>query len=440
MSYEDALGYLNALGVDAMKGLSPSLHRIEALVDALNHPESGIPAIHVTGTNGKTSSARIASSLLAATGLTVGTYTSPHLQTIRERIAINGRPIEKDAFADVFDHLLPYVQVVERNLGEQLSFFEILTGMFFLWSVEQPVDAVVVEVGLGGRWDATNVVPASVAVVTNVGLDHTGLLGMERETIAKEKAGIAKPNSILVTAERSPNVQAVIASEAEAAGAEMSLLDRDFALLDNTIAVGGRSISLRTSRAQYEDVFLPLHGAHQGVNAAVAAEAVAHFLGGETLLEDVIAEGFAKAVVPGRLESIRRDTGATVVLDVAHNPEGMSALVQSLVSGFAFDRVTIVLGILADKDHRGMLGELTRLPCRVLATEARNVRSVPREDLVAEARSLDIEVEPVGSVEEAVSAASASTLDTELICVTGSHYVVGEARTRLLGDPDAGGP
>jgi dihydrofolate synthase/folylpolyglutamate synthase len=436
MPYRDALEHLNALGVDAMKGLSPSLHRIEALVDALNHPERAIPAIHVTGTNGKTSTARIASSLLAATGLSVGTYTSPHLQTIRERIAINGRSIEKDAFGDVFDYLLPYVEVVEGKLGEQLSFFEILTGMFFLWSVEQPVDAIVVEVGLGGRWDATNVVPASVGVVTNVGLDHTGLLGMERETIAKEKAGIAKPNSTLVTAERSPNVREVIAGEAEAAGAELSVIDRDFSLLDNTIAVGGRSLSLRTSRAQYEDAFLPLHGAHQGMNAVVATEAVTRFLGGETLLDDVIAEGFAKAEVPGRLESIRRDAGATVVLDVAHNPEGMSALVQSLVSGFAFDRVVVVLGILSDKDHRGMLAELTRLPCSIIATEAKNVRSASSSELVAEAHELGLECESAGSVEEAVNRATTSTSDTELICITGSHYVVGEARTRLLGDPD----
>lgn len=435
MGYREAVAHLDALGVDAMKGLAPSLHRIEALMEALDHPERSIPALHVTGTNGKTSCVRVASALLAATGLSVGTYTSPHLQTVRERIALNGEPITEDAFGAVFDHLLPYVQVVESRLGERLSFFELATGMFFLWAAEQPVQALVIEVGLGGRWDATNVVPASVSVVTNVGLDHTGLLGMERETIAKEKAGIAKRNGILVTGERSPNVQAVIAAEAEGAGSELSVIDRDFSIVENNIAVGGRSLSFRTSRAQYDDIFLPLHGSHQALNALVAAEAVTRFLGGETLLEDVIAEGFAKSIVPGRLESIRREYSAPVILDVAHNPEGMSALVRSLLEGFAFDRVTVVLGILADKDHLGMLTELTRLPCRVITTEAKNVRSVGANDLASEAGALGLDVEPLEDVKDALAKATSTTGETELICVTGSHYVVGEARTHLVGDP-----
>jgi dihydrofolate synthase/folylpolyglutamate synthase len=258
---------------------------------------------------------------------------------------------------------------------------------------------------------------------------------MERETIAKEKAGIAKPDGILVTGERSPTVQAVIAAEAEGVGAGLSVLERDFSVLENTIAVGGRSLSLRTSRAEYRDVFLPLHGAHQGTNAALAAEAVARFVGGETLLDDVIAEGFAKTEVPGRLEALRGDGTATVILDVAHNPEGMSALVGSLLEGFAFDQVTVVLGILADKDHLGMLTELTRVPCRVIATEARTVRSVPPDELMMEAVRLGLECELASTVEEAIVAAVSATEETELICVTGSHYVVGEARTYLLGEP-----
>jgi dihydrofolate synthase / folylpolyglutamate synthase len=435
MGFEEATAHLDALGVDAMKGLAPSLHRIEALLEALDHPERSIPAIHITGTNGKTSCARIATSLLGAAGFSVGTYTSPHLQTVRERISLNGDPISEDAFGAVFDHLLPYVQVVESHLDEKLSFFELLTGMFFLWAVEQPVQALVVEVGLGGRWDATNVVPAAVSVVTNVGLDHTGLLGMERETIAKEKAGIAKADGVLVTGERHPSVQAVIAGEAEAAGAAQSVIERDFALVENLIAVGGRSLTFRTSRAQYEDVFLPLHGSHQGSNSLLAAEAVTRFLGGEPLLEEVISEGFATASVPGRLESIRREYAAPVVLDVAHNPDGMSALVQSLVEGFAFDRVTIVLGILADKDHLGMLSELTRLPCHVITTEARSVRSIEAGELAIEAQRVGLSAEASESVLDALRIAESSASDTELICVTGSHYVVGEARTHLVGAP-----
>ena len=435
MGYEEAVAYLDALGVDAMKGLAPSLHRIEALMELLDHPERSIPAIHITGTNGKSSCARICTSLLTAAGLSVGTYTSPHLQTVRERIALNGEPVGENAFGDTFDHLLPYVQVVEQQLGEKLSYFEVLTGMFFLWAAEQPVQAIVVEVGLGGRWDATNVVPASVSVVTNIGLDHTGLLGMERETIAKEKAGIAKPDGVLVTGERFPSVQAVIAAEAEAVGAELSVIDRDFEMLENVIGVGGRSISFRTSRARYEEQFLPLHGSHQGVNALLATEAVTRYLGGEPLLEDVIAEGFATTTASGRLESIRREYSAPVLLDVAHNPEGMSALVQSILEGFAFDEITVVLGILEDKDHLGMLTELTRLPCRVITTAARSVRSVDPNDLAADAQQLGLTAESSGSIAEAIQSATTAASDTDLICVTGSHYVVGEARTFLVGEP-----
>ena len=435
MGYEEAVAHLDALGVDAMKGMAPSLHRIEALMGALGNPERSIPAIHITGTNGKSSCARIASSLLSAAGLSVGTYTSPHLQTVRERLAFNGTPLSESQFGSVFDYMAPYVEIVEKDLGERLTYFELLTAMFFLWAIEQPVEAMVVEVGLGGRWDATNVVPAPVGIVTNIGLDHTGLLGADRETIAKEKAGIAKSDQYLVTAERSPSVRAVIAAEAEAAGATLSVIDKDFEVLENNIALGGRILSLRTSRMTYEDVFLPIHGAHQGVNAVVATEAAARFIEGEPFLDDVIAEGFAKATVPGRLESIRREYAATTILDVAHNPDGISALVRSLVEGFAFDRVTVVLGILADKDHLGMLTELTRLPCRVIVTEARNERSIPAHELSSAADQVGLECDVADNVKDAIVAATSSTPDTELICVTGSHYVVGEARTVLLGPP-----
>lgn len=437
LRYQHAIAHLDALGIDAMKGMAPTLHRIEALMESLDHPEQHLPAIHITGTNGKTSCARIASAILAATGLKVGTYTSPHLQAVRERIAFNGVPISEQSFGEAFAHLEPFLEKVEEDLVERLTYFELLTGMFLLWAADQAVDAVVVEVGLGGRWDATNVVPASVGVITNIGFDHTGLLGLDRRTIAAEKSGIAKPGQVMVTGERSPDVQAVIVSEAERVGASLSLPQRDFEVLENDLALGGRSLSFRTSRARYQDVFLPLHGSHQGTNAVLAAEAVTRFIGGETLLEDLISEGFHRTAVPGRLESIRRPGLPTVVLDVAHNPDGMSALVGSLLEEFAFDGVVMVVGILADKDHAGMLTELTRLPCRVVATEARNVRSAPVARLVAQARELGLECEAADSVERAVLQATESGTKTDLVCVTGSHYVVGEARTYLLGDPNA---
>jgi dihydrofolate synthase / folylpolyglutamate synthase len=438
VSFEEARAYLDSLGVDAMKSMAPSLHRMEAICEALDHPENQVPAVHVTGTNGKTSTARIAASLLSAAGLSVATYTSPHLQSVRERLALGGEPIGTGEFGDVFDHLRPYLEHVEGRLGERLTFFEILTAMFFLWAADSAVDAAVVEVGLGGLWDATNVITAPVAVITNVGLDHTGLLGMERETIAKEKSGIIKPGSAVVTAERTPSVLSVIGEEADSAGARVSVLGRDFLVSDNRVAVGGRFLSVRAGGREYEDSFLPLHGSHQGVNAAVALEATTSFLPARTLDDDLVAEGFARTVIPGRLETIRADDESTppVVLDVAHNPDGMSALITSLLEAFAFDKIVFVLGILGDKDYKGMLTEVGRVPCSVVATEAKSVRSVPPAELRAAAEELGLEAEVVDDVGSAVQSAQARAQPGELVCVTGSHYVVGEARSSLLGRPD----
>jgi dihydrofolate synthase / folylpolyglutamate synthase len=439
VGFEEAQAYLETLGIDAMKSMAPSLHRIEALCDALNHPERAVPAIHVTGTNGKTSTARITDALLSETGLTVGTYTSPHLQTIRERIARAGDPIPAEEFGAIFDHLVPYLRLVEKNLGETLTFFEVLTGMFFLWAAET-LDAMVVEVGLGGRWDATNVVRAPVAVITNVGLDHTGLLGTDRETIALEKSGIIKSGASVVTAERSPSVVTVIESEAKRAEADLALIDRDFSVADNRMAFGGRYLSIATGDRRYDELFLPLHGAHQGVNAAVALQAVLSFLPEGSVGDEVVNAGFASCFVPGRLESLHPEgEGAPLLLDVAHNPDGMSALVKSLIEAFAFERAIVVLGILGDKDYRGMLSELARIPCSIIATRAKTVRSVPVDDLRGAAEELGINCDMVEDVDAAVGRAVSMARDNELICVTGSHYVVGEARTYLLGDPDATG-
>ncbi|MDQ3982864.1 MAG: bifunctional folylpolyglutamate synthase/dihydrofolate synthase [Actinomycetota bacterium] len=427
MTYAAASAHLAALGVDAMKDLAPSLHRIEAMCDALDNPQRQIPAIHVTGTNGKTSTARIAASLLAATGLSVGTFTSPHLQSVRERIALNGEPIGEDAFGDVFAHLAPYLETVEARLGERLSFFEVLTAMFFLWAVEAPVDAIVVEVGLGGRWDATNVVPAPVSVVTNVGLDHTALLGGDRKTIAREKAGIIKHDSFVVTGERDPEIVAVIAAEAEGKLASVSAAGKAFDVRENLVALGGRYLSIESSARVYDKLFLPLHGAHQGMNAATAVEAVTRFLPGQVLGEEVVAQGLAETVVPGRMETVEG-----VLLDVAHNPDGMSALVTSIAESFDFGDGVFVLGILADKDYRGMLAEVARLAPRMVFTRAANVRSVDPDELLRAAREIGVD-ECTTAPDAAGALALAREMAGEgLVCVTGSHYVVGEARGHLV--------
>lgn len=428
MGYEEAEAYLHALGVDAMKRMAPSLHRIEALCAALDHPERRLQAIHVTGTNGKTSTTRIVTSLLAATGLTVGTYTSPHLETVRERIALSGEPITEDQFGDAFDHLRPYLSHVEDSLGERLSYFEVLTGLFFLWAAETPVDAAVVEVGLGGRWDATNVLDAQVAVVTNVGLDHTALLGEDRPTIAREKIGIVKDGAVVVTGERSRDILEIVAEAARSRQAVVSALGADFDVVDNRVAFGGRYLSMEASGSRYDGMFLPLHGSHQGTNAAVALEAVSRFLPAQQLSPEVVAEGLAAVTVPGRLETFRAAGEPPVVLDVAHNPGGMSAFVSSLVEAFAFERAVVVLGTLADKDYRGMLSELARIPCSLVVTEPRSVRAASATELQAAAADYGLDAVIVDDVSDAVKVARESTGPGDILVVTGSHYVVGEAR------------
>jgi dihydrofolate synthase/folylpolyglutamate synthase len=432
VSYSDATAFLEELGIDAMKSMAPSLHRMEALCEVMDHPEQKLQAIHITGTNGKTSTARMAASILSATGLSVGTYTSPHLQTIRERIVLNGEPIAEEEFGDAFDHLHHFLGVVERDLDEKLTFFEVLTGMFFLWAAET-VDAAVVEVGLGGRWDATNLMDGAVAVITNVGLDHTKLLGDDPVTIAKEKAGIIKQGAAAVTGERKPDVLAAIQEQADAAGVAAARLGHEFEVTENRLAVGGRFLSMRSAERSHDDLYVPLHGSHQAINAAVAIEAVGAFLPHGSLEEEVINEGLGRTMVPGRLETVPSADGPPMVLDVAHNPEGMSALITSLVEAFAFDSITFVVGILGDKDHQGMFTELSRVPCYVIATEPKTVRAVPVAELEADAHAMGLECEAVDDVAHALKVARDRTSENGLVCVTGSHYVVGEARTALLG-------
>ena len=433
MSYAEASSFLEALGIDAMKSMAPSLHRIDALCEALGHPEKSLQAIHITGTNGKTSTARIASSILTATGLKVATYTSPHLENIRERLVLNGQPIDEREFGEVFRYLHPYLELVQARVDEELTFFEVLTGMFFIWAAEN-ADVAVVEVGLGGSWDATNVVDAQVAVITNIGLDHMQLLGSDRTSIAREKAGIVKASATAVTGERSPEILEILGARCDEVQAELVPIERDFRVTDNRIAVGGRYLSIETTSAKYYDLFLPLHGGHQGLNAAIALEAVTRFLPMHPPGAEVVAEGFAKTVVPGRLETVKlTDAGARVVMDVAHNPDGMSALVSSLIEAFAFDRALIVVGILADKDYLGMLTELKRLPCSLVVTQAATVRSVPLGALAEAADTLGIECAVADDVATAVKGALEAAVEGELVCITGSHYVVGEARSYLIG-------
>lgn len=431
MSYERAIAYLDALGVDAMKDASPTLDRIQALCDALNNPESAVPAIHVTGTNGKSSVARIASSVLGAAGLSVGTFTSPHLQDVRERIAHNGEAISEAEFGAVFAQLEPYIEMVEARLGEKLTYFEVLTAMYYLWAADQPVDASVVEVGLGGRWDATNVTSAPVAAITNIALDHTEFMGADRAAIAAEKSGIVKEGAVAVTGERDPAILSVLADAAAEVGAELLVADRDFGVVENKIALGGRYLTMRASTREYDGLFLPLHGSHQGANAAVALQSVISFLPAQQISDEVVNEGFAAVRAPGRIETVPVQGKPPVVLDVAHNPDGASALVTALAETFAFERVVFVLGILKEKDHLGILRELSRVPSVLVLTEPSSGRALPLGDLAAAAEDLELENQRAATVSEAIALALETASLSDLVCITGSHYVIGEARTYL---------
>ncbi len=405
----------------------PSLERITALVTALGDPETAYPIVHVTGTNGKGSTSRMAAAILRACGLSVGTYSSPHLERINERLEFNGVEISDDSFVRVLGTLAE----LERFLGLRATWFELVTAAAYAWFAEMAVDAAVVEVGLGGRYDATNVGCADVAVVTNVELDHTDILGTTRTAIAEEKAGILKDGSLLVLGEQEPAVAAVFEAEAERVGAR-AIWRRgiEFGCDSNQLAVGGRLIDLWTPLGRFSGVHLPLHGAHQADNAACALAAAQSFLG-TVLDEDLVAEAFAGVTVPGRLEVVGRHP--LVVLDGAHNPAGAATIGQALTEDFAAARrVIVVMGCLRGRDPGELLAAIG--PDRidtVVACRPPSPRAQEPESVVTAAAALGLVAEESGTTSEAVARALELVDWEDLVLVTGSLYVVGAARTAL---------
>jgi dihydrofolate synthase/folylpolyglutamate synthase len=428
--------------VAAGRSVPPDLSRMTAMMDLLGHPEASAPVIHITGTNGKTSTARAVTSLLAARGLRTGTFTSPHLSRVNERLAATGpvvsasgsvsfqsSPIPDSSLRDLLSALAGY----ESVLGVRLTWFELITAAAFMWFADLPVDVVVLEVGMGGRWDATNVASGSVAVVTNVGLDHVEFLGPTREDIAREKSGIAKPSSVLILGESDPALFPVF----EAAGAARIWMDgREFACDRNDLAVGGRSLSVRTPSASYEDVWLDLHGPHQGRNFACAVAAVEAFFDAP-VPDELVREAAATVSSPGRMEIVSREP--LIVLDGAKNLEGATAASWAVAEEFgAAKSVILVVGMLggAAKDPSAMLAALgvgTPAVRLVVACPAPSPRSVDSAVVADAARRLGCEAVDTPGVEEALDAARAEAGATELILVTGSLYVVGAARTVLAG-------
>jgi dihydrofolate synthase/folylpolyglutamate synthase len=406
-----------------------------ALAELLGSPQLEYPIVHVTGTNGKTSVARLAAELLVEQGLSVGAYTSPNLERVNERIAWNGHDIDDDAL----DELLGLVALIEPHLPEVPSFFEILTGVAYRWFADVAVDAAVVEVGLGGRFDATNVADGLVAVVTNVSVDHVEYLGSSRVGIADEKAGIVKPGASLVLGEADPEVRAPFL--ARDAG-RVLLRDADFGVTANRLAHDGRLLDLFTPSARYDEVFLSLHGAHQADNAALALAAVEAFLD-RPLDAEVVADVFGRARAPGRLEVIGH--APLVLLDGAHNVAGAHALREALAEEFPASERTVVVGLLREKDPLEMLDAVgVAEAARVVACEPPSPRARPADEVAAAARDLGQPgdaVTVVPDVGAALDAAVAATPADGQVVVTGSLYVVGAARASARpGQPAESGP
>src|SRR5918993_2447661 len=340
--------------------LEPSLARITALVDLLGSPHRAMPVIQVAGTNGKTTTARMIDELLRGFGLRVGRFTSPHLQSIRERIVLDGEPVSPDRFVETYDDIAPYVQMVDAASDVPLSFFEVMVGMAYALFADAPVDVAVIEVGMGGTWDATNVTDARVAVVTPVDLDHAEYLGPDVGTIAGEKAGIIKDDAIAVLARQQPAALDALVRRAVEKDAVVAREGTEFGVLERRVALGGQQIRLQGLGGEYDELFLPLFGAHQAENAAVALAAVEAFLGAGAatgpVAQDVVREAFAAVRSPGRLERVR--TSPTVLVDAAHNPAGMTATVDAIKESFDFTRLVGVVGCVRGKDVSGMLAEL----------------------------------------------------------------------------------
>jgi dihydrofolate synthase / folylpolyglutamate synthase len=420
--------------------LEPTLDRIRAFCELLGDPQRAYPVVHLTGTNGKTSTARMTDTLLRAIELRTGRFTSPHVERMTERISIDGEPLDDEAFVRAFNDVAPYTHLVDQSEAHPLSFFETVVGMAYAAFADAPVDVAVVEVGMGGSWDATNVADAAVAVVTPVGVDHEKYLGSTPAAIAVEKAGIIKPGSVAVLAEQEPAVMDVLLARVAETGATAVREGLDFGVVSRAAAVGGQVVTLQGLHARYDELFLPLYGAHQAQNAVAALVAVEAF-GDRALDDDLVRAAFAEVTSPARLEIVRRSP--TIVLDAAHNPHGAHALGEALEDSFTFDPLIGVIGVMGDKDHEGLLAELEPHLAHVVCTQNATERSLPAEQLAETAVEIygDHRVTVVPRLADAIDQAAAlaeaggaaSSIGAGGVLVTGSVVTAGEARVLLKG-------
>ncbi len=425
--------------------VDPSLARVKAVLDLLGSPERATPVILVAGTNGKTSTTRMIEALLRGFGLRTGQFTSPHLHSVRERIAFDGEPITPDRFVATYDDVAPYLEIVDARSDIPLSFFEVLTVMAYAAFADAPVDVAVVEVGMGGTWDSTNAADAQVAVVMPIAMDHMHILGESLTEIAENKAGILTKGSYGVIAEQQPEAAEVLLARSVEVGAMIAREGLEFGLLARTVAVGGQVLTLRGLAGEFDEIFLPLLGQHQAHNAAAALAAVEAFLGGAhaergSLPADIVRTAFAGVTSPGRLETVR--SSPTVLLDAAHNPAGAAATAAAIQDSYSFTRLVGVFAAMADKDVRGMLEALEPVLAEVVVTTSTSQRAMPLDDLAAVA--VDVfgadRVEVSARLDDALESAVAlaeedANFGGSGVLVTGSIVTVAEARALLGADP-----
>ena len=416
--------------------IAPTTQRIAALVDILGSPQLTYPTIHVGGTNGKTTTTRMIDSLLFAHGLRTGRFTSPHLETYLERIAINGQPIDPKALIFAYNDIAAYLDLIDTKFRDPISFFEAITALGFVAFAEHPVDVAVIEVGMGGEWDATNVIDADVSVIMPIGFDHMEYLGHTLHEIASTKAGIIKEGGFIVLAQQEPEAAKELIRKAAEVGADVVREGIEYSVESRAVAVGGQLITIKGIHDTYEDIYLPLHGKHQAANAASALVAVEAFFGEQPLDIEAVRAGFAATTSPGRCEVVHRDP--TIILDAAHNPHGANALAQTLANEFNFDEIVAVVGVFGDKDAIGILQELESVVDHVIITQSSSDRAMPSDELEKIATKV-FGVDRVFEVSDLHAALDRAVRDTTRplsedtigIIVTGSVVTVGEARSYI---------
>jgi dihydrofolate synthase / folylpolyglutamate synthase len=438
--------YAELLGRAPENKMEPRMAPLFRAMEILGEPNKAYPVIHITGTNGKTSTARMIEAGLRAHGLRTGRYTSPHLSKVTERICIDGEPVSDETFVRIWDEIRPYLLMVDGELeaaGEpRLTYFEAVTILGFAVFADEPVEVAVIEVGLGGITDATNVADGQVAVVTPISLDHTDLLGETPGEIAVEKAGIIKEGGFLVSAAQPVDAADVLLEKARQVGVPFRFQGVEFGVEDRTLAVGGQQLTIQGLAGRYEDLLLPLHGEHQAQNAAVAVAALEAFFGGGTreLDSEVLREAFRNVTSPGRLETVR--TAPTILVDAAHNPDGIRASARAIKEAFHLSKLVLVVGVLQEKDAPGILEvlreELGELAEEICVTQSGSPRAIPAEDLAEDALAAGFTEENVftepgldNAIEWAVARAEENNDLAGGVLITGSITLVAEARTLL---------